>query len=188
MLNKLPRFAFQLLPFVVSAGLCAGRLRAESAMEAMPAIAHAAQQQAAEKMDPAGVEFFEKNVRPILTDRCYKCHSAQEATSKGGLIMDTRAGLLAGGDSDYTLAPDGTYVSDGHPTLAPNGSYVGYGRATLAPDGTYVGGDRATLAPNGSYVGGDRATLAPDGSYVGGDKAVLTPAGTYVGVYDEDSK
>jgi len=106
MLNKLPRFAFQLLPFVVAAGLCTGGLRAESAMEAMPAIAHAALQQATEKMDPAGVEFFEKNVRPILTDRCYKCHSAQEAVSKGGLIMDTRSGLLAGGDTGAAIVPN----------------------------------------------------------------------------------
>ena len=75
-------------------------------MEAMPAIAHAAQQQASEKMDPAGVEFFEKNVRPILMDRCYKCHSAQEGVSKGGLIMDTRAGLLAGGDTGAAVVPN----------------------------------------------------------------------------------
>lgn len=88
-------------------------------------------------------------------------------------------------ESDYSLAPDGTYVSDGNPTLAPNGTYVGYGHATLAPDGTYVGGSQATLAPDGTYVGGARATLAPDGTYVGGDHAVLTPDGSYVGVYDE---
>ncbi len=75
-------------------------------MDSMPAIAHAAQQQASEKMDPAGVEFFEKNVRPILMDRCYKCHSAQEGVSKGGLIMDTRAGLLAGGDTGAAVVPN----------------------------------------------------------------------------------
>ena len=106
MLNQPPRFAFRLLPLVAVAGLCAVRLEAESAMEAMPAIAQVALQQASEKMDPAGVEFFEKNVRPILTDRCYRCHSAQEGVSKGGLIMDTRAGLLAGGDTGAAIVPN----------------------------------------------------------------------------------
>ena len=51
-----------------------------------------------EKMDPAGLEFFEKNVRPILSERCYKCHSAAESTSKGGLVLDSRAAMLDGGD------------------------------------------------------------------------------------------
>ena len=25
---------------------------------------------------PAGIEFFEKKIRPVLTQHCYKCHSA----------------------------------------------------------------------------------------------------------------
>ena len=49
------------------------------------------------KMDPAGLEFFEKNIRPILTERCYECHSKEKGVSKGGLIMDSRQGMLAGG-------------------------------------------------------------------------------------------
>ena len=60
---------------------------------------------AEEKMDPAGLEFFEKNIRPILTDRCYKCHSAAESTSKGGLVLDSRAGMLAGGDQGPAVVP-----------------------------------------------------------------------------------
>jgi hypothetical protein len=43
------------------------------------------------------------------------------------------------------------------------------GEYTLAPDGSYVSGDSYTLTPDGSYVGGDTYTLAPDGSYVGGE-------------------
>ena len=35
------------------------------------------------------------------------------------LIILSPAIVLA--DSDYSLAPDGVYVSDGHPTLAPDG-------------------------------------------------------------------
>src|SRR6267143_231909 len=44
------------------------------------------------------VEFFEKQVRPILAERCYKCHSAQSEKLKGGLYLDSRQGLLKGGD------------------------------------------------------------------------------------------
>lgn len=36
-----------------------------------------------EKMDPAGLEFFEKNIRPILSERCYECHSKEKGVSKG---------------------------------------------------------------------------------------------------------
>ena len=57
------------------------------------------------KMDPAGLEFFEKNVRPILTERCYECHSKEKGVSKGGLIMDSRAGMLAGGDQGPAIVP-----------------------------------------------------------------------------------
>jgi len=44
-----------------------------------------------------GLEFFEKNVRPILSDRCYECHSTAKNSSKGGLILDSRDGAFKGG-------------------------------------------------------------------------------------------
>ena len=39
---------------------------------------------------PEGVEFFEKKVRPILVDNCYKCHSRDAEKLKGGLFLDSR--------------------------------------------------------------------------------------------------
>jgi mono/diheme cytochrome c family protein len=54
---------------------------------------------AAPASDRAGVEFFEKHVRPVLVENCYKCHSAEAEKVKGGLLLDTREGLLKGGDS-----------------------------------------------------------------------------------------
>ena len=44
---------------------------------------------AADEAQPSkeGLEFFEKNVRPILIDRCYECHSAEKNSSKGGLVV-----------------------------------------------------------------------------------------------------
>ena len=55
-----------------------------------------------------GLEFFEKNVRPILSEHCYKCHSVAESTSKGGLILDSRDGMLKGGDEGPAVVPGNT--------------------------------------------------------------------------------
>ena len=47
----------------------------------------------------AEIEFFEKKIRPVLIERCYKCHSADSKKVKGKLFLDTRDGLLKGGES-----------------------------------------------------------------------------------------
>src|SRR5688572_18332973 len=46
-----------------------------------------------------GVDFFEARIRPVLVERCYKCHSATAEKLQGGLRLDTRAGMLKGGES-----------------------------------------------------------------------------------------
>jgi hypothetical protein len=51
------------------------------------------------------VEFFEKKVRPVLVEHCYKCHSADAEKLKGGLRLDSRDGLLRGGDNGPSLVP-----------------------------------------------------------------------------------
>src|SRR4051812_31260555 len=56
-------------------------------------------------LDPAGVEFFEKKVRPVLAEHCYKCHSAQAKSSKGGLHRDSRDGLRRGGETGPAVVP-----------------------------------------------------------------------------------
>ncbi|QJW96276.1 c-type cytochrome domain-containing protein [Frigoriglobus tundricola] len=58
--------------------------------------------------DAKAVEFFETKIRPVLVEQCYKCHSeeaAKEKKLKGGLKLDTKAGLLAGGDTGAALVP-----------------------------------------------------------------------------------
>jgi hypothetical protein len=50
-------------------------------------------------------EFFEKRIRPLLTDRCYECHSARAEKLKAGLRLDTRETLLKGGDSGPVIVP-----------------------------------------------------------------------------------
>lgn len=46
-------------------------------------------------------EAFEKHVRPVLVDKCFRCHGGQK--DSGGLRVDSRAALLAGGDSGPAL-------------------------------------------------------------------------------------
>src|SRR5262249_45607502 len=49
--------------------------------------------------------FFEQKIRPVLVEHCYKCHSAQAKSPKGGLLLDSREGLLKGGDSGQAVVP-----------------------------------------------------------------------------------
>jgi hypothetical protein len=49
--------------------------------------------------------FFENKVRPVLSTRCYSCHSQTTKKPKGGLVLDRRAAMLAGGDSGPALVP-----------------------------------------------------------------------------------
>ena len=49
------------------------------------------------------VEFFEKNVRPILIEHCYECHSAED--SEGGLDLESGQAWRQGGDSGPAIQP-----------------------------------------------------------------------------------
>ncbi len=55
--------------------------------------------------DPAGVEFFEKKIRPVLVEHCYSCHSKDGEKIKGGLLLDTKDSLLKGGDTGPAIVP-----------------------------------------------------------------------------------
>ena len=79
-------------------------LLAVSAMTTSSAYAGAA--------DPAGVEFFEKNVRPVLADNCYRCHSSSATKVRGGLYLDSVSAILKGGE-------DGPVILAGDPDHSP---------------------------------------------------------------------
>ena len=49
------------------------------------------------------LRFFESQVRPVLVESCAGCHGA--AKVKAGLRVDSRAALLAGGDSGPAVVP-----------------------------------------------------------------------------------
>ncbi len=59
----------------------------------------------AQSVSPDDLQFFEAKIRPVLSDRCYKCHSRDADKIKGGLMLDTREGMLHGGDTGPAIAP-----------------------------------------------------------------------------------
>jgi mono/diheme cytochrome c family protein/cytochrome c553 len=58
--------------------------------------------------DSSRADFFEKKIRPVLMDNCYKCHSPTAPKLKGGLSVATRDALLKGGEHGSAIVP-------GHP-------------------------------------------------------------------------
>ena len=54
-------------------------------------------QSSASPIDPAEVEFFEREIRPILVDHCQSCHGAKK--QEMSLRLDSAQGLLLGGDN-----------------------------------------------------------------------------------------
>jgi hypothetical protein len=54
---------------------------------------------------PASEQFFTQRILPLLKERCYKCHSHDANSAKGGLVLDSRAGWKTGGDSGTAIVP-----------------------------------------------------------------------------------
>jgi hypothetical protein len=52
-----------------------------------------------------GVEFFEREIRPVLVEHCYSCHSESAKSAKGGLKLDTREAIRKGGESGPAVVP-----------------------------------------------------------------------------------
>jgi hypothetical protein len=72
---------------------------------------------------PDGNEFFENRVRPLLVENCHRCHSTA-TKQRGNLLLDSRAGLLKGGDNGPAIVPD-------HPERSLLIKAVGYTDADL---------------------------------------------------------
>jgi hypothetical protein len=52
-----------------------------------------------------GVEFFEKRIRPVLIEHCYKCHSAGAEKLQGKLLLDSREAARKGGETGAAIVP-----------------------------------------------------------------------------------
>ena len=55
--------------------------------------------------DKKGDDFFERRIRPVLIRECYNCHSAAAIEIKGGLRVDSRDAIRAGGETDPAVVP-----------------------------------------------------------------------------------
>ena len=54
----------------------------------------------AQELRPEDSEFFESKIRPTLIEHCHSCHSGDaKPKAKGGLYLDSKAGMLKGGSS-----------------------------------------------------------------------------------------
>ena len=60
---------------------------------------------AAATISAGDLQFFESKIRPLLADKCYKCHSKEGDKIRGGLLLDTRESVLHGGNTGPALVP-----------------------------------------------------------------------------------
>ncbi len=70
-----------------------------------PAPAPAAQPGDDRPITPEQVRFFETKIRPVLMNKCAKCHASDAEKIKGGLLVDSREGLRKGGDTGPAVVP-----------------------------------------------------------------------------------
>ncbi len=49
--------------------------------------------------------FFESKIRPVLAEKCYRCHSETASKVRGGLLLDTREGIRRGGEHGPAVVP-----------------------------------------------------------------------------------
>lgn len=50
-------------------------------------------------------KFFNEKILPVLKSQCFECHAKDAEEVKGGLRLDTRTALRAGGDSGAIIKP-----------------------------------------------------------------------------------
>jgi hypothetical protein len=68
---------------------------------------------AQQELSRVDLEFFEKKIRPVLESSCYMCHSASSRKPQGGLLLDSREGMLKGGNSGQAA------ITPGDPDRSP---------------------------------------------------------------------
>lgn len=71
-------------------------------------------------------KFFEEHIRPLLVTQCVKCHGADKQS--GDLRLDSRAGLLLGGESGPSVTP-------GKPEESLLIEAINYASYEMPPDG-----------------------------------------------------
>ncbi|HUG69600.1 MAG TPA: PSD1 and planctomycete cytochrome C domain-containing protein [Pirellulaceae bacterium] len=112
-------------------------------------------------------DFFEKKIRPVLVERCFKCHSEQAESVKGGLLLDSRDASHRGGDSGAAVVPGDVEAS----LLL---SAVRYESFEMPPDGKLpesVVADFETWIKSGAHDPRDAPTGEPPSAAIDWDEA-----------------
>ena len=86
------------------------------------------------------LEYFEKHIRPLLVEHCYQCHSGESGERQGGLLLDSRAGWQAGGESGPPIVP-----GDVESSLLIRAVRYDDGDLQMPPDGALDAGQIARL-------------------------------------------
>src|SRR4051794_14759663 len=114
------------------------------------------------------LDFFETKVRPVLAERCYKCHSIESGKNKGGLVLDSRDGWLKGGENGPEIVP-------GDPAKSRLIKAIGYSDPDLQmpPKGEKLSAKEVAALTEWVKMGApDPRTAAPGGKLTGlNDKA-----------------
>ena len=107
------------------------------------------------------LKFFENKVRPVLAEHCYNCHGPKKQMG-GGLRMDTRDGVLKGGDGGPAVVP-------GDPTKSPMIRAIEWAgdvkmppKTKLPPDAVAVLTTWVKMGAPWPAGGNDTATAPPD--------------------------
>ena len=83
--------------------------------------------------------FFENKVRPVLSARCFECHSQSAKKLKGGLKLDRRESILKGGETGPALVP-------GKPSVSLLIKAIRYDGLEMPPSGKLPADEIAMLA------------------------------------------
>jgi len=108
----------------------------------------------------AALEFFENKVRPVLAEHCYNCHGPKKQMG-GGLRLDTRDGVLKGGDGGPAVVP-------GDPGKSPMIRAVEWGGEVKMPPKTKMPPEAVAILTTWVKMGApwpatpDTATRPPD--------------------------
>ncbi len=91
------------------------------------ALANAAAPEQQSQFTAEQIEFFESKIRPLLVAHCFDCHSTDAEEVEAGLYVDSRAGMIKGGES-------GPAVLAGNPNESLLIAAVNYEASEMPPD------------------------------------------------------
>jgi hypothetical protein len=78
-------------------------------------IADVTEDKTAQTFTSSELAFFEEKIEPVLIESCYKCHSEDAEKLKADLYLDSREGMLVGGENGPAIMPedpDGSLLMD----------------------------------------------------------------------------